>query len=300
MPAQRPAWRGQLRLSLVSIPVELYPAQKDERTHFRQIHQPSGQPISYEKVVTGLGAVDPDQIRKGFEYEKGEFVLFRDDELDAVRLETRRTLDLSQFVDLDEISPVYFEKAYFVVPEDKLAEDAFRVIRDALRLGGKAGLGQVTMRGHEYLVAVQASGNGMVLHTLRYQDEVRQPETVFGGVSEDPANEELVAIAKQIIERSSAPFDPKAFEDRYQVALKTMIRQRLKDKAPRATLRQEPEQKEPAASTNVIELMASLKKSLEAGAPPAPASTTAARKASAARKAKDATAPARARLKKAG
>jgi len=300
MPAQRPAWRGQLRLSLVSIPVELYPAQQDERTHFRQIHQPSGQPIKYEKVVAGLGPVDTDEIVKGFEHEKGEFVLFRDDELDAVRLETRKTLDLSQFVDLDEISPIYFEKAYFVVPEDKLAEDAFRVIRDALRLGGKAGLGQVTMRGHEYLVAVQASGNGMVLHTLRYENEVRQPETVFGGLSDEAADEDLVTVAKQIIERASAPFNPKAYKDRYQSALKDMIAERLKEKAPTARVAAEPEAAKPAGSTNVIELMASLKKSLEAGAPPPAASTTAARKAAAARKAKDATGGAKPRLKKTG
>ena len=114
---------------------------------FRQIHEPSGKPINYEKVVPGIGPVDHDEIMKGFEYEKGDYVLLTEAEIDAVKLETKKTLELTQFVSAGEIDPLYFDKPYYVVPADELSEDAFRVVRDALRQSGKIGLGQLTMRG---------------------------------------------------------------------------------------------------------------------------------------------------------
>ena len=161
MPATRPIWKGQLRLSLVSIAVELYTATKSNaKPSFRQIHEPTGKPINYEKVVAGVGPVDKDEIMKGFEYEKGDYVLLTDDEIDAVKLETRKTLELTQFVGACEIDPIYYDKPYFVVPADELAEDAFRVIRDALRQSQKVGLGQLALRGKEYLVAIKPTRHG--------------------------------------------------------------------------------------------------------------------------------------------
>ena len=148
MPAARPSWKGHIRLSLVSIPVELYTATKTtEKISFRQIHEPTGKPVHYQKVVAGVGPVDTDEILKGFEYEKGHYVLLTEDDIDAVRLETKKTFDLTQFVGSCEIEPLYFDKPYFVVPQDELAEDAFRVIRDALRETQMVGLGQLAMRG---------------------------------------------------------------------------------------------------------------------------------------------------------
>jgi DNA end-binding protein Ku len=147
MPAIRPIWKGQLRLSLVSIPVEMFTATKSgAKPSFRQIHEPTGKPIHYEKVVDGVGPVEKDEIRKGFEYERGDYVLLTDDEIDAVKLETRKTLELVQFVDEDEIPPMYFDTPYFLTPADELAEDAFRVVRDALRKAKKVGLGQLALR----------------------------------------------------------------------------------------------------------------------------------------------------------
>src|SRR5687768_12573947 len=152
--AARPIWKGHIRLSLVSIPVELFTATKTtEKIAFRQIHEPTGKPVHYQKVVAGVGPVETDDIRKGFEYEKGNYVLMTDDEIDAVKLETRKTFDLQQFVGVDEIEPIYFDKPYYVVPQDELAEDAFRVVRDALRETGTVGLGQLAMRGKEYFAA---------------------------------------------------------------------------------------------------------------------------------------------------
>src|SRR5436190_15905577 len=152
MAASRPMWKGQLRLSLVSINVEMFTAHKSgATTAFNQIHKPSGKRVHYQKVVDGIGPVDADDIKKGYQYEKGEYVLLEDEELDAVKLETKKTLDLVQFVDEGEIPPLYYDAPYFLAPADDLAEDAFRVVRDAMRKAGKVGLGQLALRGKEYL-----------------------------------------------------------------------------------------------------------------------------------------------------
>ena len=169
--AARAYWQGQIRLALVSIPVEIYSATKSgAAVAFKQIHEPTGQPIHYEKIVTGVGPVDTDEIMKGYEVSKGEFVLLEQDEIDAVKLESKKTLELTQFVDASEIDVLYYEKPYFVVPADDLAEEAFIVLREALRRTRKVGLGQLAMRGREYVVSLKPCGRGMVLETLRYAD----------------------------------------------------------------------------------------------------------------------------------
>ena len=137
--AARPIWRGQIRLALVSIPVELYPATKSgAQIQFHQVHEPSGKRIKYEKVVPGIGPVDRDEIVKGYEVSKGHYVLLDPEEIESVKLESRKTLDLVQFVDDDDIDPMYFDKPYYVVPADDLAEEAYVVLRDALQ-GGEEG-----------------------------------------------------------------------------------------------------------------------------------------------------------------
>lgn len=152
--AARAYWQGNIRLALVSIPVEIYAAVKSGASiSFRQIHEPSGKPVSYEKVVSGLGPVARDEIVKGYEVSKGNYVLLDDEEIEAVRIESKKTLDLVQFVEAHEIDPLYFEKPYYVV----LAEEAFVVLREALRAAGKIALGQLSVRGHEKLVALKPS-----------------------------------------------------------------------------------------------------------------------------------------------
>jgi DNA end-binding protein Ku len=260
--AARPIWKGHIRLSLVSIPVELFTATKTtEKISFRQIHEPTGKPVHYQKVVAGVGPVDADEIRKGYEYEKGRYVLLTDDDIDAVRLETRKTFDLAQFVHADEIEPIYFDKPYYVAPQDELAEDAFRVIRDALEDSGMIGLGQLAMRGKEYLAALKPMGKGMVLETLHYADEIRKPDSFFAEISDKKADEDLLAVAGQLIERKTKEFDPSAFKDHFHEALKELIDEKLEGKAPKV----EPEEEERAGGGNVIDLMAALKKSLEGG-----------------------------------
>ncbi|HHY48199.1 MAG TPA: Ku protein [Alphaproteobacteria bacterium] len=264
MPAgSRPIWKGQLRLSLVTIPVELYTATKaSARPAFNQIHAPTGKRVHYQKVVEGVGPVERSDIRKGYQYEKGEYVILEDEELDAVKLETRKTLELVQFVDEDEIPPLYFDDPYFVVPTDELAEDAFRVVRDALRQSKKLGLGQLAMRGQEYLVALRPCGKGMLLETLHYADEVRKPDTFFGEVAAARADPELLDVARALIEKKTARFDPGAFKDHYHEALRDLIERKKKLKGRKITAEEEPER---PRGDNVIDLMSALKRSLEGG-----------------------------------
>ncbi|MBN9305795.1 MAG: Ku protein [Devosia sp. 67-54] len=263
MAAARPIWRGQLRLSLVSINVEMFPAHKSgATTSFNQIHAPTGKRIHYQKVVDGVGPVPADEIRKGYEYEKGEYVLLEDDELDAVKLETKKTLDLVQFVDEAEIPPLYYDSAYFLVPADELAEDAFRVVRDALRKSKRVGLGQLALRGKEYLVAIRPCGKGMLLETLHYQEEIRKSDSFFSEIPAKSADPDLLEVATALIDKKTAKFDPTEYKNHYQAALRELIQRKLKSKGRRIEVEEEKPRQE---SGNVIDLMAALKKSLESG-----------------------------------
>lgn len=258
----RPIWKGQLRLSLVSIPVEMYTATKSgARISFRQIHEPSGKPVRYEKTVPGIGPVDPDEIMKGYEFEKDEYVLIDPDEVDAIKLVTKKTLELVQFVDACEISPLYFNKPYYIVPSDELAEDAYRVVRDALRQSEKVGIGQVTMRGKEYLVAIKPCGDGLLLETLFYADEIKSADPLFSDIEDDVADEELLQVARQLIEKKSAPFDAAAYQDNYREALKALVESKTRSKKTKKVTTGDDDER--PSGTNVVDLMAVLKESLE-------------------------------------
>jgi len=277
MAVARAVWRGQLRLSLVSIAVELFPATKSNaKPAFRQIHEPTGKPVNYEKVVPGIGPVDKDEIMKGFEYEKGDYVLLSDEEIDAVKLETRKTLELTQFVGACEIDPIYYDKPYFIAPSDDLAEDAFRVLRDALRQSGKVGLGQLALRGKEHLVAIRPSGTGLLLETLHYEEEIRKADPFFSEIANTEAEPDLLEVATALIEKKTAKFDANVFKDHYQQALRELIDRKLESKGKRVTA--EPDAERRPSGGNVIDLMAALKKSLEGGEPRRASAGTAAAK----------------------
>src|SRR5215213_9347605 len=214
--AARPVWRGQIRLALVSIPVEIYPATRAGKSiAFHQVHEPSGQRVRYEKVVPGIGPVDRDEIIKGYEVSKGEYVLLEPEEIESVKLESRKTLDLSQFVELGDIDPIYFDKPYYVAPADDLAEEAFVVVREALRRSKKVGIGQLAMRGQEYVVSLKPCGRGMVLETLRYSDEVNRATPYFRDIGDTKPDPDLLEMAETLIEKKSSEFDAKEFENRY-------------------------------------------------------------------------------------
>lgn len=272
--AARPYWKGQIRLALVSIPVEIYSATRSGATiAFNQIHEPSGKRIKYEKVVPGIGPVDPDDIVKGFQYSKGSYVLLDDEELDAVKLESKKTLELTQFVDASEIDPLYYERPYYVVPADDLAEEAFVVLREALRDTKKVALGQLTLRGREYIVSLKPCGRGILLETLRYSDEVVKAQGYFRDIPEAKPDPEMLDLAEALIEKKTAKFDPAKFHDRYVDALKELIERKRKSKGAR--IEAEDEDEAPRRGSNVVDLMAALKKSIERpGAKPAAAKGT--------------------------
>jgi DNA end-binding protein Ku len=261
--AARAYWQGQIRLALVSIPVEIYSATKSgAQVSFKQIHEPSGKPIHYDKVVTGVGPVDTDEIMKGFEYEKGSYVLLEQDEIDAVKLESKKTLELTQFVDASEIDVLYYEKPYFVVPADDLAEEAFIVLREALRRTKKVGLGQLAMRGREYVVSLKPCGRGMVLETLRYADEVNKAQGYFRDIPDDEPDADLMDLAEALIEKKSGAFHPQDFHDRYVDALRDLIERKRKSKGRKII--EEKDDDASAKGSNVVDLMAALKKSMGA------------------------------------
>jgi DNA end-binding protein Ku len=273
--AARPAWRGQIKLALVSIPVEIYNATRSGATiAFHQIHEPSGKRVRYEKVVPGIGPVDRDEILKGYEVEKGEYVLLEPEEIEKVKLESRKTLDLSQFVDLNDIDPIYFDKPYFVVPADDLAEEAFIVVREALKRSRKVGIGQLAMRGQEYIVALKPCGRGMLLETLRYDDEVNKASSYFRDIGNGKPDEDLLDLANTLIEKKSGEFDASEFHNRYVDALKSLIKEKIKRKGKKVI--QDPDEYKPSKESNVIDLMAALKKSLDK---PVPAKKAAAKRA---------------------
>lgn len=303
--AARAYWSGQIRLALVSIPVEIFSATKSGAAiRFNQVHKPSGKRIAYEKVVPGIGPVNRDDIIKGYEVSKGEYVLLEEREIEAVKLESKRTLELVQFVGADEIDPLYFEKPYYVAPKDQLAEEAFVVLREALRKSKKVALGQLAMRGSEKLVALKPCGKGLLLETLRYADEVRAGRAFFSEIDDHQPDTELLDLATTLIDKRTAPFDAGEFENRYVDALRALIDKKAKSRTGKAIIEDAGERA--GRGSNVVDLMAALKKSVggtggaAAAKKPAPTKKPAAKKAAPEKKAAPAKkAPAAATRKRA-
>ena len=215
---------------------------------------------------------------KGFEFEKGEYVLLDQDEIDAVKLESKKTLELTQFVDQSEIDVLYYEKPYFVVPADDLAEEAFIVLREALRRTKKVGLGQLAMRGREYVVSLKPCGRGMVLETLRYADEVNKAQGYFRDIPDKQPDDDLLDLAEALIDKKTAKFDPQEFHDRYVDALKALVERKRKSKSNRKIIEDKGDDR--PSGSNVVDLMAALKKSMGAsGGGAAPPKKTPAKKA---------------------
>ena len=263
MPA-RAYWKGQIRLALVSIPIEVYPATRSGASiAFHQIHEPSGKRIRYEKVAPGVGPVNRDEIIKGYEISKGNYVLLDEQEIESVKIESRKTLDLVQFVEAHEIDVLYYEKPYFVVPADDLAEEAYVVLRDAMRSTHKIGLGQLAVRGREQLVSLKPCGRGLVLEVLRYADEVHKAQSYFRDIGDMEPDEDLLELATALIDKKTAPFKLAEFHDRYIDALHRVIDKKIKSKSNKRILE---DVEEPATGRgNVIDLMAALRKSVGEG-----------------------------------
>jgi DNA end-binding protein Ku len=275
--ASRAYWKGHLRLSLVTIGIELHSAIKSGASMpLHQIHKPSGKRIRYQKVAPGVGEVDASDIIKGYEVEKNEYVTLDDDELDAIKLESKRTIDLVQFVDHEEIDPRYFEKPYYVVPtNDDVALEGFAVIREALRKASKVGLGQMATRGKDQICAVRPCGPGILLETLRYEKEVKDSDEVFSSIGKTKVDKEMLNLAEELIQRKTSKFHPEKFKSHYMGALKDLIEE--KKKKGKITAAEDEELEE---GSNVIDLMDALRKSVakRGGAAHAPARKSASRR----------------------
>ena len=263
MPAgRRPYWQGHIRLALVSIPVQIFTATRsDAAFSFHMVHAPTGKRVHYEKVVEGVGPVDAEDIMKGYEYEKDEYVLLEPEEIEAVRLESRKTLELRQFVERKDIDSARLERPYHVLPADELAEEAYGVLRDALQKTGRVGIGQLAMRGREDIVALYPLGRGLLLETLRYDNEVHDSDDAFRSVSRNKPTKDLLDMAVAIIEQRATGFDLSGYADKYGDAVRELVQRKMKTKGRRITMDHGDDRPAPG---NVIDLMAAFKKSLQA------------------------------------
>ncbi|XSG81678.1 MAG: Ku protein [Methyloligella sp. ZOD6] len=256
MALPRPYWTGQLRLSLVTIPVRLYSATSSERRiALHQIHEPSGKRIRYQKVAPGIGPVDTDEIIKGFEYEKGKYVLLEPEEIDDLKLESKQTIELVRFVDQADIDPRYFEKPYYVLPDGENADEGYAVIQKALTAAKKVGLGQVVMRGKSSLVAIKSCGKGLLLEMLRQADEVRSADQFFDEIPDVKIDKEALELGEELIKRKSGPFEPEKFKDDYTEAMWELINAKIEHREPDVVT-------EAPQTGKVINIMDALKKSV--------------------------------------
>jgi DNA end-binding protein Ku len=254
----RAYWKGHLRLSLVSIGVEIYNAIESKgEISFRQIHKPTGKRVNYEKTVAGVGKINSGDIVKGYEVDTDTYVILEPDEIDAVKIESKKTIDLVQFVDAKEIDYRYFERPYFVVPSDELAGEGYVVIRDALTKTGKVGLAQITIGGREWLVAIAPLQDGLVMEMLRYAVELRDPADFFDEIPSAKPQKDMVDLATQLIGQKSSPFAADKYEDHYQSALKQLVQEKMKG----AKIVASNDDTRPKGA-NVVDLMEALKRSV--------------------------------------
>jgi len=262
----RPTWQGHLKLSLVTCPVALYTATEAAGdVHFHMLSAKTHNRIRMIPTDPETGPIERDDIVKGYEVDKDRYVIVTDDEIAAVRLESTRTIDIERFVDVADIDRMYWNDPYFLVPDGKLAEEAYAVIREAMGHTKKIALGRVVMHTRERLLAIEPRDNGLIAYSLRSHDEVRDPAAAFDDIPKTKADPAMVEIAEKIIAQQSGAFDPAKFTDRYEDALKQLIAAKQKGKGGAVEV-QEP------ADTKVIDLMAALRKSLgESGERRAPA-----------------------------
>lgn len=267
----RTFWKGHLRLALVSIPVRLVSAEKTQsEIRFHQVDRNSKQRIRYLKVAPGKGEVKKEDIVLGYEVEPGNYVFMEDEELDTLKLPSRHTIELSHFVDADAIEPLYYDRPYYVLPDGEVAEEGYRVLRDALWAKRKVGIGQLTLRGREHLVALfpGAEGQGLVLDTLRYETELKDAADIFSSIGHDKPREDMVQMAEDLIERRSGAFDAAQYRNHYADALRELVKAKL----GRGETVPVEEQAEPGGA-RVLDFMEALKRSVAASggeAPPEP------------------------------
>ena len=261
--AARPTWQGHLKLSLVSCPVALYTATSSVGdVHFNLLNPKTGSRVKMQTVDPETGPVDRSTLIKGYEIDKGRYITVTDEEIQSVRLESTRTIDIERFVDVEDIDRLYWTDPYFLVPDGKMAAEAYAVIREAMMQSGRIALGRVVMHTRERLLGLEPREHGIVAYTLRTRAEVRDPAEFFRDIPEAKPDAGMVEIAAKIIDQLEGPFEPSKFVDHYEEALKALIAAKDKGEKPKAA--------PPPKDTPTSDLMDALRRSLQRGAEPAP------------------------------
>jgi DNA end-binding protein Ku len=257
--APRAFWTGHLRLSLVNIPVRLYTATSAERSiAFHQIHEPTGERVRYQKIAPSVGPIENEEITKGYEYEKGKYVLIEPKEIDELKLESKQTIDLARFVDEDAIDARYFQTPYYLMPDGDMADEGYVLLQRALKETKKIGVGQFILRGHGNIVAVKPFEKGLLLEVLRHANEIRPAEKLFDEIPGVKVDREALDLAKELITRKSGKFEPQQFKDEYTEAVWELIHAKLENRAPEIVT-------EEPGGAKVINIMDALKKSVQQG-----------------------------------
>jgi DNA end-binding protein Ku len=256
--APRAYWKGYLKLSLVSCPIALYPATSErEKISFHQLNKETGNRIRYRKVDADTGdEVEQADIIKGFEVNKGQYVELDPEELEAVAIESKRTIEIDEFVPKSDIDEIYMRDPYFIVPDGEVGQQAFAVIREAIRKEGMVALGKVVFTSREHVIALEARDKGLMGITLRYPYEVRDQNEYFDVIENEKVPKDMLDLAIHIVETKKGKFEPQKFEDQYEEALKDLIRKKQKgEKIDRPAER---------APSNVVNLMDALRQSVKA------------------------------------
>jgi DNA end-binding protein Ku len=257
--APRAYWKGYLKLSLVSCPISLFPATSErEKISFHQLNKETGNRIRYKKIDADTGdEVEAADIVKGYEVSKGEYIELDPEELEAVALESKRVIDIDQFVPRTEIDEIYLRDPYYIVPDGEVAQQAFAVIREAIRKEGMVALGKIVFTSREHVIALEARGKGMMGVTLRYPYEVRKEEDYFDDIEDQKIPKDMIDLAVHIVETKTGHFKPQQFKDEYEDALKDLLRKKQKG--------EKIERPKERAPSNVINLMDALRQSIKAG-----------------------------------
>ena len=259
--AARPYWKGHLKLSLVTCAVALYPASsQSDKTQFHQISRKTGNRLRQQMVdeVTGK-VVEKDDKSRGYEVSEGRYVDIEPEDLDAIEVESTHTLDIEKFVPEADIDKRFYERPYYLVPDGKSGTDAFVVLRDAMMNKGRVAIARIVFANREHIVAIEPWGKGMLCTTLRYNYEVRPEAEVFAGLTAPRVSKEMVDLAAHILDSKAGKFDPREFEDKYELALRSVVERKS---AGKVIARSQPRQ----SRSNVIDLMDALRQSLKGSA----------------------------------
>ena len=255
--APRAYWKGYLKLSLVSCPIALYPATSErEKISFHQLNKNTGNRIKYRKVDADTGdEVESSDIIKGYEVGKGEYLELDPEELEAVAIESKRTIEIDEFVPKDEIDELYLNNPYYIVPDGEVGQQAFAVIREAINKEGMVAIGKVVFTSREHVIALEPRGKGLMGITLRYPYEVRNEKDYFDDIPDEKVPKDMLELATHIVDTKKAHFEPQKFEDQYEDALKALLKKKQSGEKIEA-----PREREPA---KVINLMDALRRSVE-------------------------------------